>query len=611
VTYLGNNSHRGGHILILEDSQGRRTIPLEESKYSIGRQPGNDIVLQSKQASRKHATLVRKTSSSSNRYAYWILDGDLEGNKSHNGIFINGDKCLIHELKNGDLINFGCEVNASYHLLSNMAETSVNPEPSKDTLERLAIPKVSNLHQKSTLILSDPHLTSAVEDTLQDQAYLDPLTELPNRSLFNEYLSIAMGNAKRNQKPLGILMFDIEKLRIINDKFSYSIGDKILQNFSIFLKSCLRSADIVARWGGDEFTILLPQISAAEDAPKICQRIVKNLKEPLTIEQYQILLNINLGFAVYPQDGYEGLILIKKAEANLEHYKQQNKHQSKHKTRIQKDTVHAQTTKLSKVEALIRQALNQQQFSLDYQPEVNIRTGEIEGIEALLRWHHPQHGLIAPNQFIPWIEKTDLTMPISKWILETACNQSKAWQEIGLGVIPLSINFSCKQLQQPHLLQMLGQIMGDRGVKGNSIIIEITEQSLLENTEDTFRILHELKQLGIKIALDDFGTGYTSVSHLQQFTFDKLKIAQSLIHILKHNPEDTTMISAVIALARTFNLQVVAEGIETQKQLDILRQLQCEVMQGYRFTQPLNAKDMTQFLFLHRTMSLEQKESHL
>lgn len=597
MTFIGNDSRGIRHILIIEDSQGRRTITLEESKYSLGRQLDNDIVIQSKQASRKHATLVRKTNSQFNRFSYWILDGDLEGNKSHNGIFINGNKCLIYELKDGDLINFGCEVNASYHLLSaaNSGETYLNLNSQQDR-EQAPIP---NIQRRSTLILSDAYVSQGNDDTLQDKAYIDPLTKLPNRSLFNEHLSTAMGNAKRRQKPLALIFFDIENLKLINDQFSHNIGDLILQKFGEILKSCLRSADIVARWGGDEFVVLLPQINSGEDIPKICQRILKNFQNPLKIEDSEILLPLNFGLASYPQDGNESTVLLNKAEHDLGQYKLQKQKN----TKIQQAKNSAKQTKLSKVENLLHQALNKSQFSLCYQPEVNIKTGEIVGLEALLRWHHPQYGSIAPNQFFPWIEKTDMIAPISEWILKQVSKQNLAWQQSGLNVVPISINFSSQQLQQSTLFEMLTKIFLETEINPNLIIIEITEESLLENTEESFRILHELKRLGIKIALDDFGSGYTSVSHLQQFSFCQLKIAQSLIQSLKHNPEDTKMISAVIALGQTFDIDVVAEGVENQQQMEILARLKCELMQGYRFSQPLTSQDATKFLSLHSTIS--------
>lgn len=591
------------HLLIIEESRQRKSILLEKSQYSIGRKSNNSIALKSHQVSRQHATLLRKAKTQVNHYSYWIFDGDLEGNKSHNGIYVNGEKCLIHELKDGDLINFGCEVNASYHILYNSDNPSSltnNFNPSSEELKEVdANATDPNSEQSTILFISEPHLTINTEDTLSDRVSLDALTQLPNRNLFHEYLSIAIGNASQNKRPMAILYFDIDKMRDINQQFGNLIGNKVLQEFGKQLKNCLRSGDIVARWGGDEFTILLPQINAIEDIPKICQRVLNSVRHPLKLDQQTIEINTHVGVAIYPQDGDEEMMLLQKAEANLE----ENKQQTQHQTNFQKPIINLQTSQLSKIETLLLQALQKKEFSLYYQPQINIKTKTVEGIEALLRWHHPQFGAIAPTQFIPWVEKLNLIIPLTEWIIETVCRQHQAWRQDMGSFLPVSINLSPHQLQHRDLLEILTQILSDTGLDPNLLIIEITEKTLLENPEDAFRVLHELKQLGVKSAIDDFGSGYTAVRHLQQFPFKQVKIAQSVLQDLKKYPEEISMIAAVIALGHTFNLKVIAEGVETQKQLDILRKLGCEVIQGYLFSQPLNEKDATQFLSLHHCIS--------
>ncbi len=392
---------------------------------------------------------------------------------------------------------------------------------------------------------------------------------------------------------------DISGLKSINDKLGYHNGDKILQEFAQRLKNSFRSADIVCRWGGDEFAILLSQINDPEDAQKICQRILPTLNQEFKIEQTPVELKSHIGLSTYPQDGGDEVTLLKIAETNLILKKQKTRQQS----REEHLNVQAQAKKLSKVEYLLQQALNKKEFCLYYQPEINLKTGEVDSMEALLRWNHPQLGLVAPNQFISWVEKTDLVIPISRWVVETACKQAYIWHKAGFTSLPISINLSPKEIQQPELPIVLKEVLSSVNLNPSLLMIEITEATLMQNTEATFRLLYELKQMGIGVAMDDFGTGYTSVSHLQQFPFNKLKIAQTLIQGLKYHPEETGMIAAVIALGRTFNMEVVAEGVETPEQLKRLRELGCVKMQGYRFSQPLTVKDATQFLSIHHTSS--------
>jgi diguanylate cyclase (GGDEF)-like protein len=565
-----------GYILVIEDQKGRRTIPLEDLRYSIGRKSSNSIVINSRQASRNHATLVRKTNTQNNKLSYWILDGDLEGNKSHNGLFVNGQKCLVHELKDGDLINFGCEVNASYHVLANISDAA--------------------LVQPAQQLTSDAYLTStntSNHETIEEQAYQDPLTELPNRSLFNEYLSMAIGNAQRNRTLLGILFIDIEELKHINDSLGYTVGNRLLKEFSQRVKKCLRGFDIVSRWAGDEFAILLPQIRDVEDPSKISQRIIENLKQPFELETQQIYLKSVIGVAVYPSDGDEGKTLLNKAEVDLNN----NKRQEPSQTRLQN-----QSSQSSRIEYVLQQALEKKEFALYYQPQVNIVTGDVDGMECLIRWQHPQHGAIPPSKFIPVAEKTEMIVPLTRWIFEKACQQNQKWQKEGLLSLPIGVNLSPRQFHNPHLLEIIRQVLTETGLAANLLELDITEKAILDDFEGARRILSNLEELGVRLAMDDFGMGYSSINYLYELPFQKIKIAQSVIDELKNSPQKISLISALITLGRSLNLKVVAEGVETQQQLELLRRLHCEQMQGYRLSQPLDSEEATKFLSLHQTM---------
>lgn len=601
------NTTAGSHILVIEDDKFRKTISLEESTYSIGRHKTNTIVINSKQASRKHATLIRRLNTKTNSYTYWILDGDLEGNKSVNGVFVNGEKCLVKELKNGDLINFGCNVNASYHCTSNWSDTFVNIERvrsnSTATQEHQFGETGTTTTFKAALrtnfTLTDTHHEKiGSKETIQEQAFRDPLTELPNRALFNEYLTIALSNAKRNQNIIGVVLLNIDGFKHINESFGYPVGDRLLKCCAERLNSGFRSGDIVARWGGDEFAILLPRISNLEDTNKIAQRILDIFGLSFEVAEQNLQLTGQCGIALYPQDGQDANALIEQAANNL----RQNKEQKANNSTLYGAKVDPKATQLLKAKNLLSQALVQEEFALYYQPQININSGKVQGMEALLRWTHPRFGAVSPNKFIPLAEETDLIIPIGKWVLKTACLQNKAWQKLGLPALPISVNLSPRQLQHPDLVKMVKQVLDETELDPRWLELEITEVALMQDLELASKVLGELQGLGVKISMDDFGIGCSSLGYLKQFPFHTLKIAQSFVKELKENSQDAVMLAAFIALGRGLNLRVVAEGVETEEQVELLRSIQCEEMQGYRFSQPLQAEDAAKFIAFNSMM---------
>ncbi|MFY7933395.1 MAG: EAL domain-containing protein [Microcystis aeruginosa] len=600
-----SGSSNSRYLLIVEDPQGRRTITLEDMKYSLGRKSDNQIVLRSKHASRYHATLIKK-SIDRQKFSYWILDGDLEGNKSHNGIYVNGSKCLVHELKDGDLINFGCDINASFHLIASQEKIEQAPVKSSgqlrvDLTENEANYSRDNLHTKSTLILhNSPSQAISFDNRTQEESSLDPLTNLPNRSIFNEYLSNAINNAQKSNQMLGLLLVDVERLRNVNNRLGYRLGDKLLKIVSERLRKNLRSGDIVARWGGDEFIILLPQINKANDLEKVSQRIIKTLENNYEIENHSLAVRFNLGSVICPPVGTDRKIILQKLEENLVAVKNNINNNS----RIESVNVHPKNTRSSKVEYFLYQAIRNNELALYYQPQVNITQGQVEGLEVLLRWLHPQFGLIAPNRFLPLIQESELILELNRWVLKNACQQAQIWQQRGLLYTPISINLSPHQLRDPQLLTILKEVLTESKIGPFFLEMEITETSLLENSRETGRILGDLQKLGISITLDDFGSGYASIAYLGQFPVKKLKIEQSLTKNLSNNPQDTRFISSLLAIAKSFNLIAIAKGVETQQQLEILQELGCERMQGNRISGPLAVEEMTKFLHIHRSLSV-------
>ncbi|OLP19295.1 hypothetical protein BST81_05930 [Leptolyngbya sp. 'hensonii'] len=430
------------------------------------------------------------------------------------------------------------------------------------------------------------------EARMRYQALYDTLTGLPNRVLFHDRLSDALAQAGGREIQVAVLFLDLDRFKLINDTLGHAAGDLLLQEFAQRLRSCLRDSDVLARWAGDEFTLLIPRINGAEEAAAIAQRIMETLKPEFNLDGHLLRVTSSIGIAIYPQDGTDAETLLKHADAAL----YQTKEAGRNGYHFYTSTTNSAASAWLTLENHLNRALERQEFVLHYQPQVNLVTGEIIQMEALLRWQSPELGLVSPDQFIPLAEESGLILAIGEWVLRTACRQQRLWQESSLPSVGIGINLSGHQFKQPRLVESIHQILQETGMEPRYLELEITETTVMKDVDRTHLTLEELHQLGISIALDDFGTGYSSLNYLKKFPFHTLKIDQSFIAEVTTDTNDEAIVTAIIALGRVLKLKLVAEGVETREQAQLLQSLGCETMQGYLFSHPVPADRATELL---------------
>ena len=430
------------------------------------------------------------------------------------------------------------------------------------------------------------------EEIIRYQAVYDQLTGLPNRTLFNERLLVSLRQLKNSKKMLAVMFLDLDRFKKINDTLGHAAGDRLLEVFAARISDTLRSTDTVARWGGDEFTVLLPDINSPEDAVRTAQRIQEKLKPVFKLEEQSLHVTSSIGIAIYPDDGEEAETLVKNADAALYRAKERGRNNYQ----FYNSTINPQGSELLLLESKLHDAPEHGEFEVYYQPRVNITTWKIQGMEALLRWYHPELGLIYPNTFIPIAEENGLIVSIGEWVLETACKQNKAWQDALQPDLRIAVNFSARQFQQFNLLQMVSNCLEKTGLEPKYLELEITESTAMQDMEYTKKVLTELQNMGVQIALDDFGTGYCSLAYLKKFPLNILKIDKSFVSGLATDPCERAIANAVATLGRDLNLSVVAEGVETKEQLECLRSLHCQEIQGYYFSPAVSANDATKIL---------------
>ncbi|HEX6085102.1 MAG TPA: PAS domain S-box protein [Thermoanaerobaculia bacterium] len=428
------------------------------------------------------------------------------------------------------------------------------------------------------------------QEQVEYQAYHDSLTALPNRLLFRDRITVALAHAKRAGRLSAVMFLDLDQFKLVNDTLGHTVGDRLLQAIGARLVTCVRAEDTVARMGGDEFTILLAELSDRRGASLVAQKILEAVRHPVTIDEHELYVTTSIGIAVFPDEGIDAEALLKNADRAM--YRAKELGRDNYQFASAAETRPAET-RLTMERALHR-ALERDELVVYYHPMVEIATGRVVGAEALVRWQHPEQGLILPEDFIPLAEETQLIVPIGAWVLRTACRQMKAWHDAGHGGLRVAVNLSPRQFEDRALVATVEGVLAETGFRPQFLDLEITESTAMQNAELTLAILNRLKEMGIRISIDDFGTGYSSLSYLKRFPIDTVKIDQDFVRDL--TTDDAAIISAVISMARALNLRVIAEGVETEEQLDFLRREQCAEMQGYLYSQPLPAAEFEQAL---------------
>jgi diguanylate cyclase (GGDEF)-like protein/PAS domain S-box-containing protein len=441
----------------------------------------------------------------------------------------------------------------------------------------------------AVMVAHDVTVARELSHKLARLALYDSLTDVPNRTLFRDRLDQAMMHARRTGSSVAILYIDLDRFKHINDSLGHSIGDQLLKSVANRLQSCVRSSDTVSRQGGDEFLVLLADVSRPRDAALCAEKILAALDGPLRIVGHDLRITPSIGIAIFPGDAADAEALLRNADFAM----YQAKYSGRNNYQFFRPHMNSNALERQSVETDLRQAVERREFELHYQPRVDLESGAVIGVEALIRWHRPRHGVMLPARFIPVAEESGLIQPIGRWALETACRQARAWQDHGLPPLSVAINVSAVELGGKDFLVNVRQVLEQTGLEPRLLELELTETFMMQDWKSTAEILRALKNLGVRLALDDFGTGYSSLSYMKRFPIDALKIDQSFVRDMTTDSDDASIVSAVIDMGRSLNMRVVAEGIQTREQLELLRERRCPEGQGYYFAPPLPADQLT------------------
>jgi diguanylate cyclase (GGDEF)-like protein/PAS domain S-box-containing protein len=442
-----------------------------------------------------------------------------------------------------------------------------------------------SFHEGTVEDISD---RKVAEERIQYLAYYDALTGLPNRTLLQDRLSNALARARRQKDKVAVLFLDVDRFKFVNDSLGHSIGDLLLQAVADRLKKWARGQDTVARQGGDEFLIVMTDVKDIPAAAIAAERLMDAMTAEFVVQGHTLSVSCSVGISIFPEHGADSETLIKNADAAMYSAKDYGRDNYRFFT----EDMNVQVAARLNLENSLRLALEKKELFLLYQPQMDIKTGGVTGLEALLRWQCPELGLVPPHEFIPIAENIRLIMPIGEWVLRTACSQARKWQDEGLPPLPIAVNVSAAQFLHKGFRELIRRVLDESGLAAQYLELELTESLLLSNADATLSVLQELNAMGVKLAIDDFGTGYSSFSYLKHFPIGKLKIDRSFIGDVAIDADDAAITAAIISMAKALNLKVIAEGVETEAQISFLRAHNCDEIQGYYFSRPLSACDI-------------------
>ncbi|MBV6341998.1 sensor domain-containing protein [Candidatus Magnetobacterium casense] len=430
------------------------------------------------------------------------------------------------------------------------------------------------------------------EQRLQYLAHFDSLTDLPNRTLFYDRLGHILGHSRRYNQMFALLFLDLDGFKFVNDSLGHDMGDLLIKMAAARLPKCVRASDTVAHVGGDEFVIILPLVEKAREAALVAEKIHEAFSTPFHLDTHECFITLSIGISIYPSDGDDVDTLLKNSDIAM----YQAKEKGRNTYQFYNSEMNTRALRRLKLENNLRKALERNEFIIHYQPKIDLNSWSVCGVEALIRWINSQYGLISPAEFIPLAEDTGLIIAIGEWVLRTACAQAKQWLDAGHTGLLMSVNLSARQFTSQNLVLLIENILQETGLPAGFLELELTESVVMDDAESAIKILRDIKTMGVHVAIDDFGMGYSSLSYLKRFPIDRLKIDKSFVRDITTDPDDEAIATAIIAMSHSLKLKVIAEGVETNGQLEFLRSLNCDEAQGYLFSKPLPVKDIEAYL---------------